>query len=94
MGILVARTMAQSLAVAAGVFRRKLGAVEPSPDLNGDGTVGITDIMLVAIHWGKTNADGLASHATGWDPRYDLDGDADVDIADIMLVVNHWGETC
>ncbi len=72
----------------SGVFRRELGTAEPCPDINGDGTVDIVDIMLVAIHWGKTSYD------PDWDPRYDLDGDGDVDIADIMIVVTHWGETC
>ena len=62
----------------SGVFRRELGTAEPCPDLNGDGTVDIVDIMLVAIHWGMTSADGLASHAIGWDPRYDLDDDGAV----------------
>ena len=72
----------------SGIFRRKLETTERCPDLDGNGTVDIVDIMLVAVHWGATSAD------PDWDPRYDLDNDGDVDIADIMLVVTHWGETC
>lgn len=72
----------------SGVFRRKLGATDPCPDLNGDGTVDIVDIILVAVRWGMTSDD------PDWDLRYDLDSDGDIDIADIMIVVTHWGETC
>ncbi len=57
-------------------------------DLNGDCVVDITDIMMVASHW------GAQAGQPGWDPAMDLDGNGVIDIADIMIVASHWGETC
>ena len=55
-------------------------------DVNNDGWVNITDIMLVASAWRSTD--------TGDIGLYDLDGDGDIDIVDIMLVARDWGESC
>ena len=55
-------------------------------DLNDDGEVDITDIMLVANAWRSTDPADIAS--------YDRDGDGDVDIVDIMLVAKEWGNSC
>jgi len=54
-------------------------------DLNNDGKVDITDIMLVANCWRSTAPDCAS---------YDLDGDDDIDIVDIMLVAARWGDRC
>ena len=54
-------------------------------DLNDDGRVDITDIMMVANCWRSTEPQCSP---------YDLDGDGDVDVVDIMLVAVHWGEEC
>lgn len=51
-------------------------------DVNGDGTVDVTDInMLVNIVLGKVSADACASNP-------DLDGNGRVDVTDINFVVN------
>ena len=54
-------------------------------DLNEDGTVDVTDIMMVANCWRSTEP--------ACNP-YDLEPDGDIDIVDIMLVAAQWGETC
>jgi hypothetical protein len=57
-------------------------------DLDDNGVVNISDVMLVANCWRCRCGDGC------YDPYYDLDDDCDIDVVDIMLVVVHWGETC
>jgi len=57
-----------------------------SGDLNEDGRVDITDIMLVANCWRKNTDPGCS--------QYKQDGDGDIDIVDIMLVAVHWGDEC
>ena len=57
-------------------------------DLDGNGRVGVADIMKVASRWRCKCWDAC------YDPLYDLDHDCDIDIVDIMLVAAHWGETC
>ncbi|MDP3963933.1 MAG: hypothetical protein Q8Q39_05560 [bacterium] len=48
---------------------------EASPDLNGDGDVGIGDVGILLFHFAG-NAEG----------RYDLNGDGRTDIADVQLL--------
>ncbi len=57
-------------------------------DLNGDCTVNVVDIMIVASHWGAVEGQ------PGYDPACDMDNDGDIDVVDIMLVASHWGEHC
>ena len=57
-------------------------------DLNEDGKVDVTDIMMVTSRWNSSVGDD------DYNPAYDLDSDGGIDIVDIMLVANHWGETC
>ena len=57
-------------------------------DLNVNGRVDVTDIMLVASKWRCRLGDDC------YHKRFDLDKDDDIDVVDIMLVVVHWGETC
>ena len=55
---------------------------EPTPcflaDVNKDGGVGVTDLLMVIDQWGT---DGLA----------DVNGDGIVNVADILEVVGAWG---
>lgn len=48
-------------------------------DLDGDGVVGILDLLIVVSNWGSTN------------PYYDLDGSGAVDTADLLIVLTNWG---
>lgn len=56
-------------------------------DVNGDGYVGIDDIVLVAEHFGETPA------SPGWDPKCDINPDSYIGIDDIVAVAEHFGET-
>ena len=49
------------------------------PDLDGDGIVGVTDILALIAGWG------------GNDPAHDLDGDGTVGVGDILLMISAWG---
>ena len=67
--------------------------VTPTPcalfgDLDGNGQVDVTDLMLVSSRWHTSVGD------PDYDPTCDLDNDGDIDVVDIMLVSAHWGETC
>jgi len=52
----------------------------PSPDLNGDGTVNITDMSILILHMFGT-----------YDPRYDLNMDGSVNIADLSILMSKMG---
>ncbi|UCE95453.1 MAG: PKD domain-containing protein [Candidatus Bathyarchaeota archaeon] len=56
-------------------------------DVNGDGIVDITDIVLVIDAFGTTPG------SPGWNSNYDLNNDLVVDITDITIVIVHFGET-
>lgn len=49
-------------------------------DLNGDGTVGIADLLILLGVWGE--CDGCAA---------DLNGDGVVDVADMLILLGEWG---
>jgi len=55
-------------------------------DINGDGSVDIIDITLVALSWGTT-----PGHPR-WDARCDLDGNNEINIIDITLVALDFGK--
>lgn len=68
------------------VVTSTLAATASTPaDLDGNGTVDVADVQLVAGQWNRR------AQSPGWDPRYDLDQDGDVDIVDIMSVAGAWG---
>ena len=57
-------------------------------DLNDDGVVDMSDVMMIITHWGETGA-------PGWIPE-DLSGiegvpDGKINIFDIVAVTDHWG---
>jgi hypothetical protein len=56
-------------------------------DVNGDGYVGIDDIVAVAEHFGTAPGD------PDWDPKYDINSDDYVGIDDIVAVAEHFGES-
>ncbi len=53
-------------------------------DVNGDGSVDISDLVLVGINFGKT----------GVNIKGDVNGDDSVDIIDLILVGRNFGESC
>lgn len=55
--------------------------VENSTDINGDGTVDTTDLVLVAANFGETIIGNV-------NPNPDVNADGVVDIIDLLLVVN------
>jgi hypothetical protein len=57
-------------------------------DINGDGKVSITDVVLCI------NAFGSTPSLPGWDPDADVNGDGKVNIVDIVLIIKHFGEQC
>lgn len=72
----------------SGGFRRfepvSIGA-GPSPDFNGDGTVGFADFVVFAEAFGSTSADA------DFDPKFDLDGDGTVGFGDFTIFARAFG---
>jgi len=55
------------------------------PDVNGDGTVDIFDLVAVAAAYGSEPGD------SNWDSRADVNGDGIVDIFDLVIISMHYG---
>lgn len=55
------------------------GSIPCPGDINGDGTVGVQDLLLVLDRW------GLA------DPLVDVDGSGLVDVGDVLVLISAWG---
>ena len=60
-------------------------STEPSPDFDGDGTVGISDFLLFVNHFGTSRG------GAGYDAKYDLDGNGAIGISDFLIFVNSFG---
>ena len=58
----------------------------PSPDFNGDGTVGIPDFLEFVNHFGLSQGDA------GYDAKYDLDSNDAIGISDFLIFVNSFGQ--
>ncbi len=50
------------------------------PDLDGDGEVKVSDLLILLAAWGP--CDGCAA---------DLDGDGEVKVADLLILIGAWG---
>lgn len=61
------------------------GSGEPTPDFDGDGTVGFGDFIEFASHFGRT------STSPDWDPKFDLDGDNTVGFGDFIVFAGAFG---
>ena len=57
----------------------------PSPDFDGDGTVGISDFLQFVNHFGTSRG------GAGYDAKYDLDGNDVIGISDFLIFVNNFG---
>ncbi len=57
----------------------------PSPDFDGDGTVGFPDFLAFAGSFGSSRGDAR------YDPRFDLDGDGSVAFSDFLIFAGAFG---
>ena len=57
----------------------------PSWDVNGDGQVDISDLVLVGRHFGETIAEPIS-------PNPDVNEDRTVDISDLVLISSHFSQ--
>ncbi len=57
----------------------------PSPDFDGDGTVGFSDFLAFASGFGTQQGDA------GYDARFDLNGDGDVGFSDFLIFAGAFG---
>ena len=62
------------------------GAAAPSPDFDGDGTVGFTDFLSFAAVFGLSQGDA------GYDAKYDLDGNGSVGFSDFVIFAGAFGK--
>ena len=58
----------------------------PTPDFNGDGTVGISDFLQFVELFGFSQGDA------GFDARFDLDGDGVIGVGDFLIFVDNFGK--
>ena len=63
-----------------GVFMNITAVVNDCEgDIDGNGTVEVTDLLEVIAAWGSSDANA------------DIDGSGTVDVSDLLLVVANWG---
>jgi hypothetical protein len=79
--VLITVTFASHLA-APGVSAALIG------DVNGDCSVNVVDMLMVAKRYGGTRGSLLYS------PAYDLNHNGRIDVGDIQIVAAHAGEEC
>ena len=78
-----------------GLFVWEIGMPNPceqplgscSNDVNGDGIVGVTDILTIIDNWGDCG-DGT------YRPNGDIDNDCCVTVSDLLQLIGAWGEEC
>ena len=58
----------------------------PTPDFDGDGTVGFSDFVQFAARFGLSQSDA------GYDARFDLDGDGAVGFSDFLIFAASFGQ--
>ena len=59
----------------------------PTPDFDGDGTVGFSDFLPFAGQYGARRGDGR------YQAKYDLNSDGAIDFSDFLLFVSSYGNT-
>ena len=57
----------------------------PSPDFDGDGTVGFSDLLIFAASFGTGEGD------SGFEARFDLNGDGHIGFADLLIFAGAFG---
>ncbi len=68
------------VAFGEGLIRR--GTFHLIGDLDGDGTVGIVDFLMLLAHWGPCTECATCTA--------DLDCDCDVGITDFLILLMNW----
>ncbi len=61
-----------------GIDNLYVGVLESGPDVNGDGTVDVQDLIAVLLAWGTA------------DRAADVTNDGIVDVADLIEVISNW----
>ena len=79
-----------NLAAASGGRDTLIAAIPltfntPTPDFDGDGTVGFSDFLAVAGQYGTRKGDGI------YQVRYDLNSDGAIDVSDILIFAGSFG---
>ena len=57
-------------------------------DINGDGIISISDLVIAAFAFGSQLGD------SNWNPDVDFNGDGKITITDLVVIGIHFGETC
>jgi len=72
-------------AFAAAVFSLDIDITPPAVvgDLNGDGVVDVSDLLILLAAWGPCSRSG--------DCPADLNGDGTVNVSDLLLLLANWG---
>ena len=70
-------------ALSEGVAVLDIGEVTIPGDLDGDGTVGVTDLLILLGDWGRCPPKGECPA--------DLNGDGSVGVVDLLILLGNWG---
>jgi len=54
-------------------------------DVEGNGYVDVSDLLILARNWGKSKDE------PGYDPRCEFNGDGRVDVSDLLMLAGNWG---
>jgi len=76
----------QTFLFSSGAVSRLDLTVSVPWDVNGDGCINLSDLVLIGQSWGNTGP----PHWT----RADVNSDGVVNLSDLVLVGQHWGEGC
>jgi hypothetical protein len=68
-----------SASISLGAYTAAIFSQSPpcTGDINGDGMVGVDDLLLVIAYWGTGGGD--------------IDGDGTTDVDDLLSIINAWG---
>ncbi|MDP4181438.1 MAG: GDSL-type esterase/lipase family protein [Bacillota bacterium] len=84
LGLLVIATMVLTIFLTVFIGSVSMAAAVKSPDLNGDGTVNMSDVILLATVFNSTLGDGK------YKAECDLNSDNSINMADVIIVANQF----
>jgi len=76
-----------SLLIFAVQFRTGSSATAILGDINGDGSVNLLDLRILASAFGSGSVDPR------WNSNADINGDGKVDLGDLVILAAHYGQT-